>query len=508
MERRAIIYSRVSDPSQIENNSLDTQEATCNNFAKAKRYEVVKIFREEGKSAKSVETRPELLQAINYCVKKANRVSCLIVYNFKRFSRNTEKGLAVISWLAKHDVEVVSATEISEINPMGRAMRTVLMAFGQMENEMKGEVVRDNMKAAFRKGLWPFKTPPGYRRKYKTKEENKGLPPVKDEQLSPLIKELFVEASKGLSSKTQLARKLNTFGFEKIYGRKADLKIVDDILKKTFYYGYMYANKWDEYSWGKHEPLIDEETWQKSYVYIFNKKGKYIHQDVEDFPLKGFIKCGECGKMLTTSPSTGRSKKYPYYECRQCCKVRIGHELAHETFTNKYLARLRPNKRVIKLFEQLVFSEWDKTISVAKSQATTLANQIQKLKDEFRSIRKSTDDGLYTIDEGKEEIEKIRQEILVLEVEQSEIKCGQYDTEIVREFTRKFLMNISELWSKLDYTKKQALLGKIFPEGFMCDRNKEFRTVKLSPSFELIQALSKQKGDLVTPLGFEPKLPG
>jgi len=48
MEKRAVIYIRVSDPSQIENHSLETQDKICREYAKTKGYEVVKLFREEG----------------------------------------------------------------------------------------------------------------------------------------------------------------------------------------------------------------------------------------------------------------------------------------------------------------------------------------------------------------------------------------------------------------------------------------------------------------------------
>ncbi len=44
MEKRAVIYIRVSDPSQIENNSLETQEKYCRNFAKSHGYEVLKFI--------------------------------------------------------------------------------------------------------------------------------------------------------------------------------------------------------------------------------------------------------------------------------------------------------------------------------------------------------------------------------------------------------------------------------------------------------------------------------
>jgi len=91
---RAVIYVRVSDPSQIDNNSLETQERACKNFLKQKGWDLAgDIFREEGVSAKHVSTRPALNNLIYYSTKKENRVSFVVVYKFDRWSRNTQEGL-------------------------------------------------------------------------------------------------------------------------------------------------------------------------------------------------------------------------------------------------------------------------------------------------------------------------------------------------------------------------------------------------------------------------------
>ena len=408
MENRVVIYLRVSDQSQIENNSLETQEKSCRVFAKTKQGKVIKIFRDEGKSAKHVYTRPALRELFSYCAKKQNNINAVIVYKFDRFSRDTHEGLAAIALLAKSKVEVLSATEVSEINPMGTAMRTILMALGQLDNEMKGERVRDNMQEVFRKGLWPFKCPIGYKRQYRTKEENRGKPVIPDPNLSPIINKMFINASTGIYNKSQLARMMNLDGFGTYYKNKATHKIVDNILSKTFYFGYMYAQKWKEYAWGKHEPLIDKITWEKAYRNMVGKKGKYKFQDEISYPLKGCLLCEHCNKPLTTTPSQGRSKIYYYYECRNklCRKTRIDSKIAHEKFYS-LLQTIKPTERVLKLFEHIVFAEWDKVINETKKQAGVLDKRIATLKTELSSIRKAKDDGIYTVEEAVEQAGKL-----------------------------------------------------------------------------------------------------
>jgi len=206
MEKRAVIYTRVSDPTQIENNSLETQELSCKKAAESQGYSVVKIFREEGVSAKFIHTRPKIRELLDFCARKSNRISAVFVYKFDRFSRNMEEGLAAISFLAKYDVSVLSVMEKTDESAMGKAMRNIMMTLGQLDNELKGERVRENMQAAFRKGLWPFKVPVGYKRKYNTKEQNKGIPPLPHPDLAPIITKMFQDAATGIYGKSQLPK--------------------------------------------------------------------------------------------------------------------------------------------------------------------------------------------------------------------------------------------------------------------------------------------------------------
>lgn len=509
LEKKAVIYTRVSDPSQIDNNSLDTQEKECKKSAETKGYEVIKIFREEGKSAKHIYTRPQLRELFNFCSIKKNNISAVFVYKSDRFSRNVEEGLAAISRLAKYGVEVISVIEGYENDPIGRAIRTIIMAMDQLDNEMKGERVKDNMQAVFKKGYWVFKCPVGYRRKYKTREQNKGLPPIKDENLAPIIERMFKKAATGIYSKSQLARQMNLEGFADFYQSKASHKIIDKILTKTFYFGKMYADKWKEYSWGKHEPIIDQATWEQAYNKVIMKKKNYSFQDETFYPFKGSLKCELCGHNMTTSPSRGNSGNVFYYECgnRGCRKVRIQSKVAHSQFL-KILHKIKPNERVVDLFTSAVFNDWDKIINSSKKEAERIEAQIVKLKDELKSIRKSKDEGIYSTEEARDEAEKVRQEIALLGIEKADVRIDQYDAEIVSEFIKDFFLNLDRLWDKLSIVKKQALQNKIFPNGIVCTKDKEIRTSELSPSFQLIEALKAEKGQNVIPQRIELWLPG
>jgi len=503
---RVVIYIRVSDISQLDNNSLETQLKACLQFAEANNYEVVKIFREEGVSAKHVQTRPQMRELLEFCTLKKNKVSAVLVYKIDRWSRNVEEGLIAISLLAKYGVSLIPTTEVAEQNPMGKAMRTILMALGELDNNLKGERVRDNMQTNFKKGLWCWKPRIGYKRPFKTKEENRGKPPVIDGQLGEIVRSLFIKASEMRTSKKHLADYINGLGFGELYGSKADGRLVARIIKDSFYYGYMYAPKWKEYAWGRHEPLTDELTWEKANINVLGIKRKYNIQDSKIYPLKGVLLCKSCEHPMTSSNPMGTGKHYLYYEChnKPCTNhERIGIDIAHRIFTD-LLDLMKPSERVLKLFTHMVFSEWEETIKQTNSEAELRERQIKILQDKLTSLAESNAKHILTDDEARESAEKIRRDMAILKVERSEIRIEQYDTEAVMQFTENFLVHLDKLWLHMDLPQKQALQNEVFPRGLMVEDGK-IRTVNLARTFELIGEMSDVNFNFVTPREVESR---
>ena len=502
---RAIIYIRVSDQSQNENNSLETQLKACKIFAENDNYNVIEIFREEGASAKHIQTRPEMRRLLEFCTLKKNQIDAVIVYKMDRWTRNTEEGLIAMSLLAKYGVNVLPASEITEQSPIGKAIRTILMTVSELDNDLKGIRVQDNMKTMFRNGLWCWKPRLGYKRPYKTKEENKGKPTIIDEQYSEILKALFNKAAETTVSKDYLAKYINGLGFKQIYGKEANGRLVGRIIGDTFYYGYMYAPKWKEYAWGKHKPLVDQNIWERANLNLFGRKRKYNHQDSNLFPLKGTLQCFNCLHPMTSSNPKGKSKNYLYYECHNThCEEneRIGLDKAHEEFI-KLLSSIRPSERVIKLFSHLIFTEWDKSIEDRKREADLLEGQIKGLEDKLTAVAEGNAKHILTDKEAQSRAEDIRKDITVLRMERGDIRIEQYDSEAVRNFIENFLLNLDKLWMQIDLPHKQALQNELFPEKINVE-NSEIRTPTLAHTFKLIEDLSSKNIINATPEGIEP----
>ena len=110
-KQQAVIYLRVSTEEQVDNYSLDTQSNICHKEAERRGLEVAEIFREEGRSAKTIVDRPALIDMLGYCRKNRGQICAVIVYRLDRISRQTADYLAIRKKLFELDITLISATE-------------------------------------------------------------------------------------------------------------------------------------------------------------------------------------------------------------------------------------------------------------------------------------------------------------------------------------------------------------------------------------------------------------
>lgn len=159
--KKAIAYLRVSTEEQVDNFSLETQEEICRNEAEKRDLHLVKVFREEGKSAKDISGRPTLLQLLEYCRENKTKIDAVIVYRLDRLSRQTADYLVIRKKLSDYNITLYSATEPTGDSPTEKLVETILAGFAQLDNDIRAERAINGMKARFLAGYTNHKPPLG-----------------------------------------------------------------------------------------------------------------------------------------------------------------------------------------------------------------------------------------------------------------------------------------------------------------------------------------------------------
>lgn len=154
--KTAVLYLRVSTEEQVDNFSLGTQEEICKKEAARRGYQIIEIFREEGRSAKTITGRPVLLEMLDYCKKNKRQLGAIIVYRLDRLSRQTQDFLDIRTKLFAYQIALISASEPTGDSPTEKLLETIMAGFAQHDNEVRAERTKNGMRARFLTGFGPL----------------------------------------------------------------------------------------------------------------------------------------------------------------------------------------------------------------------------------------------------------------------------------------------------------------------------------------------------------------
>ncbi len=234
------IYVRVSTQEQASQGySLNAQQEALENYAKALGYDIYRIYRDEGKSAKDLK-RPEMTQMLKDA--EDHKFQAIFIYKLDRFSRSLKDLILTIEKLKELGIDFVSLQDkIETTSASGKLMFHIISAFAEFERNIIGDRTKFGMQRKAKEGGFITKAPKGY------KIVDKILLPDGNSQEIQKIFQEFLEFDISL---TQLARKysMTPTGMKKL-------------LRNITYLGKV---KFDnQISDGDHKPLIDAMLFNK-----------------------------------------------------------------------------------------------------------------------------------------------------------------------------------------------------------------------------------------------------
>lgn len=493
---KCIIYTRVSSGGQVDGTSLDSQDEACRKYAEREGWEVVKVFREEGVSAKMMQ-RPEFMAALDFLKEQKRKVRYFVMYKIDRISRNVEDQAIIMKTLRDAGVELKSASENIDDTPAGALLRNILWSFADFDNKVRAERCRAGLVARLRQGYWVSVAPPGYLnfRDPITKRSNL----IPDPERASHIKWMF-ERRAGGESFGEIAKGMNNRGFRSKEGKKVKESFVERLIKKTEYMGLMRA--FGEEVEGKYKPLISKELWYRAQAAGEERQRGHIARSSlnEKFPLRQLVYCSACNQNLTGSAPKGRDKHYEYYHHhnKECAARRsIPREDLKKLFDEK-LEQFKPKAELFGVVKMIVLDVWKEKVQQHIDDQTTVQHRITELLNEKKTLLelKRKNPSLYTDAEFIEQKRDIDREVMELEAERSvEVELNR-DFEDVVEKAFVYLSQPLESWERLDIKSKTEFQHALFPEGLPFDGEK-FGTAKISLLIDLLGAANIAKSHLV-----------
>lgn len=498
MKGFVIGYTRVSSEEQVTNFSISNQKDYIHKEAEKLNLEVLKIFTDEGISAKDIISRPALLEMLEFARKNQSKIVSLVVYKYDRLARDTHDFLTIDKKLAEYGIDIKSCIEPTENNPYGRFFKTLSAASAQLDNELKGLRTKDGIKKRMLSGYLQGKAPVGYLNS--TTDDGRQVI-IPDKELFDLVKYSWELMLTGAYSLQAITNKMNEMGIVvKLKKRRLPIRVqhAQRIFRNPSYYGKVVSKEYNINVEGKHQPMISEDQFFKVQLIIDGRRvsNNYIHvKNNPQFPLRGILRCENCSLPLTGGFSRGRRGiRYPYYFCRKHPKS-FPRDRVEGLFVN-YLDYITPKKELKELFLQLVRERFEQRWSVLIATREAYKARLNDLKTKLSRVEEGYLSGVYTAEQAKELKENLQSQLIVANVENNEAKFQQIDIEKLLLFMNKLLTNISKAWQAGTITQRLALAGSIFPKGLYFT-NDTFRTPELGLSYKLLSGFS----DRGIPLG-------
>jgi site-specific DNA recombinase len=320
-QKRAVIYLRVSSVQQADKDfdaegfSIPGQREACNREAEHLDAHVVEEYIDRGESAKTAQ-RPALRAMLDRV--EHGDIDYVIVHKVDRLARNRADDVEIVMTIRGAGAQLVSVTENIDETPSGLLLHGIMSSIAEFySRNLAAEVMKGTTQKA-KNGGTPYRPPLGYLPDRLMVDGREVRTVVLDAERAPLMREAFTLYASGDYSLAELAALMEERGLRsrptrKYPARALKAKDLQYLLRNPYYLGQVpYAGK--VYP-GRHEPLIDEATFQEVQDLLTAKRVSGERPWRHFHYLRGSIYCGECGRRLIYSRATGNGGEYEYFLC-------------------------------------------------------------------------------------------------------------------------------------------------------------------------------------------------
>ena len=474
--KRAVSYIRVSTREQAQRGgseegfSLPAQREANKRKAQSMGALVVKEFADRGESARSA-NRPELQKMLAY-LKEDGGIDYVIVHKLDRLARNRADDVEINRAFEEAGVRLVSTSENIDQTPGGMLLHGIMSSIAEFYSRNLANEVIKGMGEKARNGGTLGKAPLGYVNVRGRDENGREVRTVElDQQRAPLLRLAFSEYATGNWTVSQLAKHLAGLGLDvpatpSKPARPITKGRLHTLLRHPYYKGVVQFQG-VEYV-GKHEPLVDEETWQAVQAVLGSHRSGERERMHNHF-LKSTVVCGQCGsRLLVQNTKNGKGVLYPYFICARrqrlhdcsfkAVLIEVVEAQMQEVYRRLYVSETDRQEIERYLLAELARIEGEKDRNVR-----SLTARRTNLEDERRRLLQAHYGGAVPLELLKEEQNRLGRELAGI---QRQLDAYQADAKLVRAHVEQALDLLEDCYrlymAAPDHLRKQ--LNQVFFE--------------------------------------------
>jgi site-specific DNA recombinase len=291
-----VIYVRVSDQQQTRGSSLADQERACREFARRQGLKVLRVYRDEGRSAykDDLRHRPQFAAMLA----AAGAFNAVLVYKLDRFARRARIYHTSRWQLEQAGAQLLSATEPNEDTAAGRLSSGMLAQFAEFYSAQLSERIKGAAQSRAARGLWVGPAPFGYVLDPRTHQLVPGAHWI-------WVVIVFVSYDLGHTT-TTIAAALRAAGVPLASGKPWSKDSVLGVLRNHAYIGRAGGRALAAYDAG-HRPLIGPELWKRVQETLGTRRRRPSgpRRGPRPAPLAYEPHCAACGAKMHRYTSAG-----------------------------------------------------------------------------------------------------------------------------------------------------------------------------------------------------------
>ncbi len=330
---------------------------------------------------------------------------------------------------------------------------------------------------------------------YKNKTSDTGRKYITlDETAGPILRWAFTEIASATFTTESILKKCREKG---LICSKNNFW---NALRNPVYYGKIKIKAWKtedvQLVQGQHAPLISEDLFYNVQdVLDGRKKIQRTKITVDDkFPLRGFLLCPDCGKVLTASSSKGRKQYYDYYHCESKCGVRFSAEEANKKFIGQ-LQSWKPHPAVQVLYKIIIDEVYQQDEKNKNAELRKIKQEMKLLSARHNKARELLMNDTMEGDDYKTIKKECERRTCQLEARWSELASVQVDLQPMMDKAMRLLGALDEVYTAADTSNKRDIIGSMFPEKLVFT-GEAYRTARINEAVRLIYSLGNSFGEI------------
>ena len=232
----------------------------------------------------------------------------------------------------------------------------------------------------------------------------------------------------------------------------------------------------------------------------------------EDFSLRGFVECADCGTPLTACWSKGNKAHYPYYLCPKRGCDSYGKSIRRDLIEGQFaelLKEVRPTPSLFKVASRMFRDLWNHRLTQADAQADAIRTELTKVEKQIDQLLDRVVDASVpsVINAYETRIRRFEEQKLLMLEKLASCARPASDFDAALRTALDFLANPWNLWQSDRLEDRRTVLKLTFSERLAYKCKEGFRTAQLSMPFNILAGILSGKMEMVRPTGFEPVAP-